>query len=290
MIRLDMIFNYKTSPAAGNAANSHTRPQRQGGWTESLIFMAGLDSDPNTTYANLRQKRMAMLGRGSSMIAMRQNLIVINNNKVTVQQIQLTPIPAALQANSNFQQDIANACLDIQMGSPGVKNTRKFRLGGIPDDWITGGEWDVGAGGETPLQQYLFVLFGNARFMGRVLDPIIAPRIPILQGIVNVVTQTIVFTMARAVGGDIAIGDFVTPFRCRDNNNKRVTGQLPVTNVVGNQVTVFPYIGTTNIGQVGSLARVRLDTFPINNQIRYFAGTHKIGRPFDVFHGRLRRK
>lgn len=283
--RMDMIFNYKTSPVN----NPVVRPQRQGGFSESLWLTSDV-SDLNNlpaAYDSLADARARILPRNLSWVATRFTTYNIGANSLTATGMILENRVFTPNQNAPLQ-DVAGVCLDVTMRANGPQNIRKFRIGGFPDSWLTGGEFDPTASGGTAGQlvaAYLAELQKEPwRFLGKVLNPATNPKYNIISG-TPVAPNRMSLTLENPGGGAFAAGDRVTLMRVRNQDNQKLSGNVIVVSYNAPTLVVEP-MTQIPIGRVGAVRKISLGLVPFGAVVRRFGGTHKIGRPFDQFHGR----
>ena len=260
MIRSTMLFTYRSGLG------------RPGGWSESWYY----DSDlPNAVppLRDLALHRAGMLPNSVKITGFRFSELGGRSSSMSVS------MPGCLHSSQDIPQ-MAALCI---VGGQGVPNTKNFTLRGIADTSVSLGDADFTAPMQAAMTTFGFKLSANNfKFRARKLSN---PSIGVL---------SIAVDGTFSLLGDLTFnqGDFLTLLRCKATNGKPIAGNFYVgvkTDARNGKFANWPNLQVAQIGSVRKLEYI----FPIV-AVNSFAFkkivTRKIGRPFDAYHGRARRK
>jgi hypothetical protein len=180
-------------------------------------------------------------------------------------------------------QDIPQMALSSRVSGQGVNNQKPFQIRGIPDGNVTGGEFAPTQGFQNGFASYGNQLFQNSwRFKGIDLS---APAVDIVS-----ITDAGVFQLAGPLTFDV--GSFITLLRCRNSDGVSITGNFYVSVKVNAQNGTFLGWNRGTVNLKGK-ARVRTVIYPLVADKSLEAiqiTTRKVGRPFNLYHGRARKR
>jgi len=246
--------------------------QRQSGWSETWYMQANEQTVIDRADA-LSKRRTGFLTRAASINATRIQLV--GGRAKLLRTVYVGVLGA--------DQDIPQMALSAKVAGQGVTNQKPFQIRGIPDGNVTGGEFAPTQGFLNSFNAYGDSLFaGSWRFKGVDLS---APAVDIVS-----ISDAGVFQLSAPLTFDV--GSFITLLRCRNTEGVSVRGNFYVSVKVNAQNGTF--LGWTG-GTVNlkGKARVRSVIYPLvakDSLESIQITTRKVGRPFNLYHGRARKR
>lgn len=245
---------------------------RQSGWSETW-YMQAAEAVVIARADALAKRRTGFLTRAASIVAKRIQLI---GGRAKLLRTTYVGVLGA-------DQDIPQMALSCTVAGQGVANNKPFQLRGIPDGNVSGGEFAPTQGFQNNFASYGSTLFNDSwRFKGIDLT---APAVDII-GISNVG----VFQLSAPLVFDV--GSVITLLRCKSTTGVSIKGTFYVSAKVDAQNGTFLNWAQGTVQQKGK-ARVRTITYPLvakDSLQSLQITTRKVGRPFNLYHGRARKR
>lgn len=251
-------------------------PARVAGWSESWYH------DGATDQARLAARPLI----GNGLLALRTELLPKGGQIVAQRYQEITDGevgPSVLDTfrftnNAGLLTDLPSMCLYIRCVTAGKKNTKTFLMRGLPDDCVKRGEYAPGGPYKDALQAFIDNL---ANWQFRCADS--------GQPKVKIKTVSNLGLVTTTLNHGLNVGNIVQITRCKeDNTGKLFSGKF--------EVLAIPSATTYEIdpGELTETARngfsqkyvVIYPTVDPNKTKPMRAGNRKVGRPFDLFHGR----
>lgn len=283
LLRVTMLFQVTTNPDDPSSAASHS-----GGWSESMWQNNGTPLLP-AVYKKLCQTRATLLPKQATIVGIRQGIYNLVGNKLLPQGTSgakfLTP------GNTAYTTDLPQCSLEVSGLGAGVPNSNRFRLGCLPDEQITNGEYQPTVGYKGLVTTYLRNLspFGNPAmggpwwFVGRNTFPP-SVRVASLVPLGGVTLDATLVTLADTTAG---VGDYIRFHRVYDDSNNPVKGTYLVKAVPAVNTYTLTGIPQQKVSKPSGLCR-KDELTPVAylevNVSR--AVVKKIGRPFQQYRGR----
>jgi len=259
---------YKVTSIFGQS----TRLQRQSGWSETWYLDAS-ETAVVSKADTLNKRRSGFLTRAASITNTRIQIIGGRSRLLR------TAYPGVLGAD----QDIPQMALSAVCAGQGVNNVKNFQLRGIPDGNVDGGEFQPTQG-----FQNAFAAFGSALvnegFRFRAID-LSSAQVSIVG-----VTALGVFRLGGPLVFDV--GSFIQILRAKNTNGVSVAGTYFVSAKVDAQNGTF-LNWTGGTVELKGKARVKSYIYPLvaaNTLEALQISTRKVGRPFNLYHGRATRR
>lgn len=267
--KLTNIFQYTSQPVNPAQAIPHTA-----GWSESVWTSLNATAyDPLWTI--WATKRALLLCGAAAIIGYRAQVYTISGNKLlpggSSSGRWLLPGVVANGA------DIPQAALSISGGTNGAPNTSNLLIRGIPDIFITGGEFNPTPAYNAALTAYANSLKGNNfGFPGRDLSQ---PSGRVISYAANVLT------LDGNIGGAELTG-WIRFHRCYDNAGNPVKGTYQIAGINLNVYTLSR--GPLQVvNNPSGTARIDLIAYyPYSSFATGRIGVKKVGRPLQGYRGR----
>lgn len=253
-----------------------SRLKRAAGWSESW-YIDGTLSDVRNGLEAIEKKRAGLLPATVAIIGQRlqkiTNLQTGRGKSVTSRDTW----PGIIQGGA---QDIPQMAMLCQCQAQDLDNTKRFTLRGMPDLDVVEGDFEDATQYQVAFNAFAVQLYARARIRCYDLGQ---PQINVLS-----VGSDGTFILQADLAFDV--GDFITLLRVKDIYGRAVKGTFYI-NAKGSARTgtFFGWKGFV-VGQSGS-ARKRVFVYPrIQDKSLQLvkAVTRKVGRPFDVYRGRVR--
>lgn len=259
---------YKVTSIFGQS----TRLQRQSGWSETW-YLDSSESAALNKADTLNKRRSGFLTRAASITNTRIQLVGGRSKLVRI------AYPGVLGAD----QDIPQMALSCACAGQGVNNVKNFQLRGIPDGNVEGGEFQPTQGFQTSFTAYGVALV-NEGFRFRAID-LTSPQVSVVG-----ITALGVFTLGAPL--TFAVGSFIQLLRVKNTGGVSVAGTYYVSaRVDGQNGTFLNWTGGTV--ELKGKARVKSYIYPLVAASTLEAlqiSTRKVGRPFNLYHGRATKR
>jgi hypothetical protein len=276
--KLTAIFAVTTAPTNLSAAAPHS-----GGWSESWWQT----NNYNFTIANLQaiaQVRAGCLPKQASIIGFRQALYVISGNKLLPNGASVTRVN--VPGNAAYTTDLPQCSLELSGQANGAINSNRFRMGCLPDEQISFGEYQptVPYGGS--VATFLNML-STGQTLGNNVGTFGFPGRDLTQPSVRVVSLTAGGVLTTSA--PLAVVNNVTYIRLHrvyDVLGNPVKGSYLASNIAANQYQLQGTPGQT-VSKPSGTARV--DAVVVFNYASVTisrAVVKKIGRPSQGYRGR----
>jgi hypothetical protein len=249
-----------------------TRLQRQSGWSETW-YLDATESTAISKADTLNKRRSGFLTRAASITNTRIQLLGGRSRLLR------TVYPGVLGADQDIPQ-MALSCICLGQG---VLNQKNFQLRGIPDGNVDGGEFTPTQGFQTAFAAYGSALV-NEGFRFRAID-LTAAQVAIVS-----VSNIGVFALAAPLVYNV--GSFIQFLRAKNTVNQAVNGTYYVSAKVDGQNGTF-LDWTGGILQLKGKARVKTFVYPLvaANSLEFTQiSVRKVGRPFNLYHGRATKR
>lgn len=251
-----------------NFGNLNATLSRTAGWTESFYDTGTTIDVFREEFELLCAKRAALLATGGRIVG--QTYVGID-----------PPGPGATAATAfngpaGRPADSPNVALVCRATAVGLRNTRTLKLAGIPDQFVTLGEFNPTPAYETQLQAFFGQLVDRHwDFRGKDFDQ---PAIPIFA----ISNAGLVTTMENTA---LVVGDFVEILRTQAAVPSELVRLYQVSAVTN--ATKFTLADWTAGAAKGGRVRKRAYVYPTYAAVKFRRlGTRKVGRPFTGFVGR----
>lgn len=264
MIRLSMLFDYRSGFG------------KSGGWSESW-YIPGilLGGDYTQKARHFAQSRAIILPDTITIGAIR----VTEINSDGISSLKSLVLPVTVVGAGGRAQDVPQNALMCSVQGVGVDNVKAFDLRGNADDSFVRGDFTDGVG-VSPNFRLMMRGFAAEGACFRAVD-LSKPKAAILS-----IDATGTFVLQENL--TFAENNYVTLFRVRDVTGKKVAGTFRIDTVTdARHGKLIGWKGAT-VGPSGKM-RVRVFIFPpikADSAKIKGVGTRKIGRPFNVYHGR----
>lgn len=261
--KIDLLIRQQTNKGGGNPLT------RVGGWSDGWYFQ-GTQKEAVDAAQGISLWRAKLLTTAAQVIGQRVRLVGGGSATSGGQFPGTIALPA----------DIPQMSLLIAAGGLGVVNVRRFFLKGIADARVVEGEYSPTSEMEVALQDYadhlqdFGIRFKCQDFFARegVVDTIDGNGVVVFGGIDPGFSD-----------GDVVKGLFIT----NELTKRAVKGKWTIKIPVGGGYKLQSYVSGRAFG--GRLRRIEW-AYPIidkNNFHVVRVGTHKIGKDFFQFHGRV---
>jgi hypothetical protein len=281
MIKMTMLFQVTTEPVNPFWARAHT-----GGWSESL-WTAGFSYIPVAAQNALLNLRSPLLPKQASIVGVRQGIYTISGNKLlpggtSARKVQY---PGSSSFNVNLPQD----SLELSGTSLTTINTNRFRLGCLPDEMTTNGEYSPTSAYSSLVSAYRAALTapGNAwSFIGRQLS-LPSARVMSLTPGANLTAVLVLSAPINPVVGT----DYIRLNRVYNSFGVNVGGSYLVTDFTAPATYALAGIDLSVVSTPSGMARVdRVADFLYGTVDVGRAVVKKIGRPLEQYRGRASRR
>ena len=286
--RMSLLFQVTTNPTDPSTASQHT-----GGWSESLWYNGSSPLDP-TTLSNLCTKRALLLPRAASIVGIRYALYEITGNKLKPGGTSAAKIlkPGHPSLSVGLPQD----SLEISGQSASTPNNNRFRLGCLPDEECSNGEYQPDSTYKASVTNYLNMILGTGPTSGGgpysfVCRDLSTPAVRVLSVVPlgGAKQQLQVVTDASAL---TSVGNYLRFHRCYDQAGNPIKGSYVIDSISGGTNT-YVLNGAPQQTVVKPSGLIRHDTLILVtygslNVSR--AVVKKIGRPFQAYRGRASNK
>jgi len=259
---------YKVTQIFGQS----TRLQRQSGWSETW-YLDSSESEALTKADALNKRRSGFLTRAA----------LISNTRIQVVGGRSRLVRIAYPGVLGADQDIPQMALSAIVSGQGVNNVKNFQLRGIPDGNVDGGEFSPTQGFTNAFAAYGASLVQQG-FRFRAID--------LAQAQVGIVGITALGVFSLAAPLVFAVGDYLQLLRAKNTGGVSVAGTYYVSERVdGQNGTFLNWTGGT-VALKGK-ARVKTYIYPLvatNTLEALQISTRKVGRPFNLYHGRASKR
>jgi len=268
MIKCTAIFDYISNRTGNVGAYGGILAQsRKGGWSES-IYHSGSISEARTDFLDVCALRARLIPEGTSIQGQRYE--DTNGGSATGGEI--------FQGNRNLEADVPQMALRLTCNASNNVNTRKWDIRGIPDSYVTEGEFSPTTNYRLNVMRYAQKLCsGSFRFLGRVLTGDVA--------FIYSVTTGGLCTTADSI--DPTPGMMVRAVRVKDVNGNSITGAFRV--IERTEPGIFTIQGWPQVAaNEGGFRIVASDFFPMDPASVSIRGivVRKVGAPFLRYRGR----
>jgi len=273
--RVSFLFGLTTEPVSLTVSSAHSA-----GWSENIW----IQNDPDLTakITRLAPLRCSMLPIQGSMIGWRTQSYTIVGNKLIPG--GSASIRQRFPGNARYQCDVPQMCLSVTLPAQGAPNKAQFKLRGIPDGQVTGGEFnELDAFGQKLIDWKNQLIADSWCMLGRNLTN---PSSNVLSIVGNVLTVDV------ALPGVVANTTYIRLRKVKDVLGRPVVGTFLVTAIAGTSYTLAGWTHPSNVGISGSCRVDSLVVLPIAN-VQFPTGritVKKVGRPFESYRGRASRK
>lgn len=245
-----------------------TGKRRTGGWSETWYF-DGTEREAELAGNSLSKKRAALLSSAAAIVAQRIQEVGGRGKTTTSNDIGI------LGSDSDIPQ-MAVQCFCLGQG---VTNKKIFQLRGIPDGLVVEGDFSPSLAWNGAFSAYSgSLLANNIRFRAKNLA---LPQVAVVS-IADNGTFSLGGPLTFAVGARIDIS------RCKTTTGVARSGSYYVGTATSATAGVFTdWPGGTV--QLKGKARVNAIVYPLvarGSAEVVKIGTRKVGRPFDLYHGR----
>ena len=243
-----------------------------------------MNANPSTRPNDLRslaQARAAFLPTQAAIVGYRVQSYDLTGNKVTP--IGSTAGSYRFGGSPRFACDLPQCTLRASGSTAAGPNAAALYMRGIPDEWVTLGEYAPADDWNTLLQFYYdWLIRLSAGFIGRNLSVggqrvfNIADNGPGAGSVIN---------MQGPIAG-LAVGDFVRFIRVIADNKEPVEGSYAVSAVNGNAITVRGLQGVVLTRPSGTVRKDSLTFLAFNRIDTKRITTKRVGGPFEKYRGR----
>lgn len=276
-LKLSLIFNATTQ-----AVNPMTAIAHSGGWSEGF-WTPDSTPIPLSGINTLCAKRSPLLPGQCSIIGFRQALYTISGNRILPNGTSAGKVlfPGTLAYNLNLPQD----SLELSGTAVGAINSNRFRVGALPDEMVTQGEYAPTTGFSLALTQYMAYLFTttyNYGFIGRRLDNPTARLLSVTLGMAGAATVVLTADVGAVPGTS-----YIRFNRVYGVNGNAVSGSWLVTaNPAAGTYVIAGYKGDPVIDPSGTARVDAIALFRYGSITFGRAVVKKIGRPSSSYRGR----
>jgi len=280
-IKITMLFGVTTEAVDPSVSSPHS-----GGWSESL-WTAGTTPLTTTQINTLLTARARLLPKQASIVGLRQGIFTLAENKFLPGQsnAQKVNYPGDATLTCNMPQD----SLELTGYSNSSINTNRFRVGCLPDEMITKGEYAPTSSYFLRVNGYCALLAAGGAayfFPGRVLDN---PTRKVMS-IIPAGGGTATVILSSSLGGTIN-EQYLRFNRTKDDDGVAIQGSFLIVGFASPATyTISGWTGQTVTNPSG-LARIdQASLFQFRNVVPSRAVVKKIGRPSQGYRGRASKR
>jgi hypothetical protein len=248
-----------------------TDSRRVAGWSETWYFDGTLDAAFDAV-KNLAKKRGMFLTAGAAMIGFRCQ--VLGERAQIFKQVN--------PGQCGDSTDIPQMALTCSCLAAGLTNQKSFIVRGIPDGNVVGGAFQPSPAFTAGFTQWSAGIAGRFRFK--------ALNLAATKAKVVTIGADGTFSFAEPLAYNV--GDTIQIIRAKNINGNNASGFFYVSAKTDAQNGKFLNYAK-GIVSLSGLARVRSYVYPTITPGSIQFGqvtTRKVGRPFDLYHGRATRR
>jgi hypothetical protein len=255
---------------------------RTGGWSEGFW----VNGDPNVflpLWSSVQIARARMLPAQASIVGTRAQAYTISQNKLlpggTSSGTVLVP------GNPAYPCDVPQMNYELPVSGSGVPNSSRLMLRGIPDQFVTTGEFAPTRAFGSAIQAYIDALRQNGFAAGWIGRNLVNGAVRVISYKPPVGANPGLLTTDAPIPG-FANGNFVRFHRVRDDAGNPVKGSFSASSIGGNQYNLATGPAQTVTQPSGT---IRLDQLAFINYGTFNTGeitVRKVGKPTKGFRGR----
>jgi len=271
--RVTTTFALTTAPTQLVDAQPHS-----GSWSESFWRPAAIDESSWTVFAT---KRAALLPKQAAIIGYKQQFFTLGGAGLVPG--ASNAVKKLIPGNNGFDCDVPQMALEISGTSPGVANSSRFTLRGIPDNQVQNGEYTPTPAFKVNLTNLLDWMRSPPAygFVGRDLT-----KIPVrVVSIAGSILKT-----AEPMGGGMGAGGYVRLLKVRGDDGKPVTGAFYCLSFTGPATYELQGLAATVTVANGRARQNGLSFFPFAALNPGRITVKKIGRPSASYRGRASKR